>query len=287
LVRAIKKWQKQNGLVADGLCGPTTFRRLWTERQADIDDHRPTGCHYSNYIVYQGSFTPIEWDKVVLWSEQGGLETPAGNYYSYSGRPRRNIRLFVNHWDVCLSSRSCQRVLDKRGASVHFLIDNDGTIYQTLDMQHGAWHAGSERVNRASVGVEISNAYYTKYQSWYEKNGFGPRPTVDDAWVHGSKLKEHTDFYPVQIEALKALWKAIHNAAEIPYEAPQNQFGSTSTKYEQDVKYGNFSGFISHYHVSKNKIDCAGLDIKTLLEEVVNEEQVGYISSSDSCPDDS
>ena len=268
LVRAIKKWQKENGLVADGLCGPTTFRRLWTERQADIDDHKPDNCHYSNYIVYQGTFTPIEWDKVVLWSERGGLETPAGNYYSYSGRPKRNIRLFVNHWDVCLSSRSCQRVLDKRGASVHFLIDNDGTIYQTLDMQHGAWHAGSERVNRASVGVEISNAYYTKYQSWYEKNGFGSRPVVDDAWVHGNKLGEHMGFYPVQIEALKALWKAIHKAAEIPYEAPKNQFGTTSTKYEQDVKYGSFSGFISHYHVSKRKIDCAGLDIVKLLEQV-------------------
>lgn len=268
LVRAVKKWQKENELVADGLCGPTTFRRLWTERQADIDDHKPISCHYSNYIVYQGNFTPIEWDKVVLWSEQGGLETPAGHYYSYSGRPKRNIRLFVNHWDVCLSSRSCQRVLDKRGASVHFLIDNDGTIYQTLDMQHGAWHAGSERVNRASVGVEISNAYYTKYQSWYENNGFGTRPVVTDAWVHGRKLGEHMDFYPVQIEALKALWKAIHKAAEVPYEAPQNQFGSTSTRYEQDVKYGSFSGFISHYHVSKNKIDCAGMEIVKLLEEV-------------------
>jgi hypothetical protein len=167
-----------------------------------------------------------------------------------------------------LSSRSCQRVLDKRGASVHFLIDNDGTIYQTLDMQHGAWHAGSERVNRASVGVEISNAYYTKYQSWYEKNGFGPRPLVGDAWVHGNKLDEHTDFYPIQIEALKALWQAIHKAADIPLEAPEDQFGNTSTKYEQDVKYGNFSGFISHYHVSKGKIDCAGLDIVKLLEQV-------------------
>jgi len=287
LVRAVKKWQKGNGLTADGLCGPTTFRRLWTERQADIDDHKPANCHYSNYVVYQGSFTPIDWDKVVLWSEQGGLETPAGHYYSYSGRPKRNIRLFVNHWDVCLSSRSCQRVLDKRGASVHFLIDNDGTIYQTLDMQHGAWHAGSERVNRASVGVEISNAYYTKYQSWYEKNGFGERPLVKDAWVHGRKLDEFTDFYPVQIQALKALWKAIHKATEIPYEAPQNQFGSISTKYEQGVKYGNFSGFISHYHVSKNKIDCAGMDIKTLLEEAQAQENAGYISSSDFCEDDS
>jgi len=268
LTRAVKKWQKENDLAADGLCGPATFRRLWTERQENIDDHQPKTCRYSNFIVYQGNFTAIDWDKVVLWSEEGGLETPSGHYYNYSGRPKRNIRLFVNHWDVCLSSTSCQRVLDRRGALVHFLIDNDGTIYQTLDMQHGAWHAGSERVNRASVGVEISNAYYIKYQDWYERNGFGLRPLVTDAWVHGNKLREHTDFYPVQIEALKALWKAIHKAAEIPYDAPTNQFGSTSTKYEQGVKYGNFSGFISHYHVSKGKIDCAGLDIVKLLEEV-------------------
>ena len=182
--------------------------------------------------------------------------------------PMRKIRYFVNHWDVCLSSNSCQNVLDKRGISVHFLIDNDGTIYQTLDLQHAAWHAGSSRTNRPSVGVEITNAYYTKYQDWYIKNGFGPRPVIKDAWVHASKLEPFLGFYPVQIEALKALWKSIHESVEIPYDTPANQFGKTSTKYEQKVAYGKFSGFVSHYHVSKSKIDCAGLDIRTFLDEV-------------------
>ena len=166
LVRAIKKWQKANSIKADGLCGPTTFRRLWTERQFDIDDYKPISKHFSNYIVYNGDFYPIDWDKFVLWSEEGGIETPQGLFYDYSGRPKRNIRYFVNHWDVCLSSRSCQNVLNRRGASVHFLIDNDGTIYQTLDMQHAAWHAGSSRTNRPSVGVEMSNAYYPKLVHW-------------------------------------------------------------------------------------------------------------------------
>jgi peptidoglycan hydrolase-like protein with peptidoglycan-binding domain len=267
LVRAVKKWQKARGLTGDGLCGPMTFRRLWTERQAEIDEYKPNDCHYSNYIVYNGEFHPIEWDKLVLWSEKGGLETKAGHFYDYSGRPKRKIRYFVNHWDVCLSSTSCQRVLDKRGVSVHFLIDNDGTIYQTLDMQHAAWHAGSSRTNRPSVGVEITNAYYTKYQDWYVKNGFGERPMVENAWVHGKELDPFLDFYPQQIEALKALWKAINGATGIPYEAPVNQFDNTSTKYEQDVAYGKFSGFVSHYHISKGKIDCAGLDLKTLLDE--------------------
>ena len=273
LVRAIKKWQRARNLKADGLCGPMTFRRLWTERQEVVGEHCAIDTqHYSKYIVYNGEFYPIEWDKFVLWSDPNSLVSKPGHYYDYSGRPKRNIRYFVNHWDVCLSSRSCQEVLDKRGISVHFLIDNDGTIYQTLDLQHAAWHAGSARANRASAGVEITNAYYPKYQNWYETNGFGERPIITDAWAHGDKLEPFTGFYPQQLEALKALWKAISAATGIPYECPLNQFNKTSTKYEQQVPYGKFSGFVSHYHVSKNKIDCAGLDIHSLLQEIVEDE---------------
>jgi peptidoglycan hydrolase-like protein with peptidoglycan-binding domain len=268
LVRAIKKFQKQYGLTADGLCGPSTFRRIWTERQADIDDFRPVNRKYSNYLVYNSNFIPIEWDKVVLWSEEGGLSAKPGNYYDYTGRAKRNIRLFVNHWDVCLDSTRCNDVLNKRGISVHFLIDNDGTIFQTLDMQHGAWHGSSGRVNRASVGVEISNAYYPKYQNWYEKRGFGERPTMKDVVVHGQKLPEFLGFYDVQIQAAQALWKAIESATAVEFKAPLDNNGNTSTKYEQDVVYGKFAGIVSHYHCSKKKIDCGGMDIKALIEEI-------------------
>jgi len=272
LVRAIKKWQKANALSADGMCGPSTYRRVWTERQSNIDDYKPTNPNYSNYIVYNGNFVPIGWDKVLLWSESDGLSAVSGNYYDYSGRPKRNVRLFVNHWDVCLNSRSCNDVLNKNGISVHFLIDNDGTIYQTMDMQHGAWHAGSERVNRASVGVEISNAYYPKYQDWYVQNGYGERPMMDNAWVHGQKLDPFMGFYPEQIEAAKALWKAVASASNVKLKTKLNQFGKVSTKYEKEIVYGKFEGVISHYHCYKGKIDCAGLEIGDLIDEVINED---------------
>jgi hypothetical protein len=287
LVRAVKKWQKAQGLTSDGLVGPMTFRRIFTQRESEIDEYKPPTPAYSNYIVYNGGFVPIDWDKVVLWSEQGGLKAQSGTYYDYTGRPARNIRYFVNHWDVCLSSNSCQKVLNNRGISVHFLIDNDGTIYQTADLQHGCWHAGSERANRSSVGVEISNAYYPKYQEWYIRNGHGERPLIEDAWCHGEKLDAFMGFYPVQIRALKQLWKAIHEGLDIPYETPLSQFGNGSTKYEQEVKYGDFKGYVSHYHVSKRKIDCAGLDIKVLLEEVEAEEESDYTYASTMCEDDS
>ena len=272
LVRAIKKWQKENNLTADGMCGPGTYRRVWTERQANIDDYKPTNPNYSNYIVYNGNFVPIEWEKVILWSESDGLAAQPGHYYDYSGRPKRNIRLFVNHWDVCLNSKSCNDILNRSGISVQFLIDNDGTIYQTMDMQHGAWHAGSERVNRASVGVEISNAFYPKYADWYVQNGYGERPMVDDAWVNGVKLDPFMGFYPEQIEAAKALWKAVASASNVKLKTKLNQFGKVSTKYEKEIVYGKFEGVISHYHCYKGKIDCAGLEIGDLIDEVINED---------------
>ena len=270
LVKAIKKWQKAHGLTADGLCGPGTYRRIWTERNAEIDKHI-NFCppeKDDSFIICNSKPVVIDWPKVVLWSESGGFKSRPGTYYDYSGKEEREVKTFVNHWDVCLSAESCAKVLNKRGISVHFLIDNDGTIYQMLDTQHAAWHAGS--INRSSIGVEISNAYYTKYQNWYVKNGFGERPVVDDAWVHGNKLDPFLGFYPVQLEALKALWEACHNAYEIPYLAPESGDSDflTSTKYVSEVYRGKFKGFVSHYHQSKKKIDCAGLDIAKMLKDI-------------------
>ena len=75
-------------------------------------------------------------------------------------------------------------------------------------------------------------------------------------------------FYPVQLEALKALMKAVHKATGIPLQAPLDRSGKTNTKVSKKAAEGRFEGFISHYHLTKRKIDCAGLDIKKLLEEL-------------------
>tara|TARA_Y100000817_G_scaffold282398_1_gene247638 strand:- start:374 stop:871 length:498 start_codon:yes stop_codon:yes gene_type:complete len=161
-------------------------------------------------------------------------------------------------------------VLGRRGISVHFCIDNDGTIYQLLDTQHGAWHAGNGKANHRSIGVEISNAYYPKYQNWYVKNGFGERPIQDGAWVHGRKLDPFLDFYPIQIDALKALWKAIHKGIGIPLEVPMKN-GQLNTSVDSKAARGTFKGFINHYNITRGKIDCAGLDLLQLLDEVKEE----------------
>lgn len=254
LLSKIEEFQREHGLTPDGMCGPETYRRIFTEREA-------AGLR-SETIVFCGKHYPIKWDKVVLWSEPGGLRVNDDTYYRVNGAVQRKIKMFVNHWDVCLSSASCVRVLNERKVSVHFAIDNDGTIYQLADMQHVCWHAGNNVVNMASVGVEISNAFYTKYQDTYVKKGFGPRPVVKGSRVHGAVVEDHLGFYPVQLDALAALWAAVHNAAGVPFELPAERDVSSVA-----VASGTFSGFVNHYHVTNKKIDCAGLDNQQVLDK--------------------
>lgn len=76
---------------------------------------------------------------------------------------QQNVDLFVMHYDVCGTSRQCFKILqDVRGLSVQFMLDVDGTIYQTLDLKERAWHASE--YNDRSIGVEIANigAYFVK-----------------------------------------------------------------------------------------------------------------------------
>src|SRR5262249_51879002 len=63
---------------------------------------------------------------------------------------------FVIHFDACGTSKKCFQVLhDERCLSVHFMLDLDGTIYQTLDLKESAWHATI--ANGRSIGIEIAN----------------------------------------------------------------------------------------------------------------------------------
>lgn len=266
LIEAIEKYQKSKGLTSDGLCGPGTYRRIYTDRQESIEEFRPnTNNNKESFIIYNSEYFDIKWPKVKLWFEGDGFKMRKGFKRMST---KREPSFFVCHWDVCLSSESCYRVLNNRGLSVHFLIDNDGTIYQTMDMNDVAYHAGSRTWNNKSLGVEISNAYYPKHQSWYKRNVGEERPLITDAVVHGKKLDPFTGFYPQQLGALKALMKAVNKATGIPLKAPLDRSKGTNTTVSKKAASGRFEGFVSHYHLTNRKIDCAGLDLKKLLKDV-------------------
>jgi hypothetical protein len=264
LTKAIKTYQASIRLHADGMCGPGTFRHINAsiESQRDLDASGWVSDK-SDVVWWQDNPIKIDWpaDKVHTFKD-AGFPYAVSNGVTKNNR-KRTIKSFVNHWDVCLNSTSCANVLAKRNVSVHFCIDNDGTIIQLHDLNDSCWHAGNRSVNKHSIGVEISNAYYPKYQSWYQKNGFGKRPMISDAIAQDKVLEPFTWFYPVQLDALDALWKAVHEGCDIPLEAPETKWA-----YDYECAAGKFKGFMNHFHCSKKKIDVAGLDIESRLKGI-------------------
>src|SRR5258708_41101 len=113
---------------------------------------------------------------------------------------REKVDQFVLHFDVSGISRQCFRTLqDQRDLSVHFMLDLDGTIYQTLDLKERAWHATTS--NSRSVGVEIANigAYSIgsskTMDEWYQPGADGwPRIVVPERYGPPGFLTK--DFVP-------------------------------------------------------------------------------------------
>lgn len=262
LISNITSFQNGLGLEADGLVGPSTYRRIEAQLLSE-EEYKPQRRNRrkgEKAIVYNGKNFSINWDKVILWNERGGFSCKPGTYYDWSEKPERKPIQFVNHWDATLSSELCAKIISKRGLSMHFLIDNDGTIYQMMDIQDPAFQAGSKFWNVNSIGVEISNAFYMKYQEWYVKKGFGERPIEEDCELNGRKIERHLGFYPIQLQALAALWAAVADATGINLDV-------CSVKgYCESCAKGQHNGFINHFNLTKNKIDCASLDMDRVLE---------------------
>ena len=146
---------------------PSITRRKETEKEADRISLESSS--QNSFIICNGNEHSIDWDNVIPVNHTSGLSLPKNCYKR--AKNERKPTMFVSHWDVCLSSKSCFNILKKRKLSVHFLIDNDGTIFQLMDCNDIGFHAGNRKVNNNSIGVEISNAYYPKYQNIYRSKG--------------------------------------------------------------------------------------------------------------------
>lgn len=215
------------------------------------------------YIICNGKKYAINWSKVLLWTDKGGLSLPKNCYQSKS---IRKPTMFVTHWDVCLSTASMVKVIIDRGLSVHFGIDNDGTIYQLLDTKEIAWHA--KGVNTTSIGVEIANGVSLKYADYYTKQGLPAREVIKSDIIHGVDIGPYLGFYPQQVEALKALTQALHKAHDIPLEVPKDKNGKYLKGVSPEVANGTFKGVVGHFHVTTNKNDPGNLPLEEIVEDL-------------------
>ena len=206
---------------------------------------------------------------------------------------------FVLHYDVCGVSRTCHKVLRDRGLSVHFLLDVDGTIYQTMDVADTAWHA--TKSNPRSVGIEIANmGAYTKrddpvFADWYARDaagtylriparlkgggvrteGFVGRPARSEL-VTGriqESIYHQYDFTPEQYASLAKLAAALCRALpKIRPDAPRGADGAVLEHVLPDADWAAFQGILGHHHVQANKQDPGpAFDWESFLRRVREE----------------
>ena len=196
------------------------------------------------------------------------------------------VDLFVIHYDVAGTSRQCFKVLqDARGLSVHFMLDIDGTIYQTLDVKERAWHAGAG-ANARSVGIEIANAgaYPADDDTlgkWYARGadgrtrivippsrgdgglrtpGFVGRPLRSEAIegvIKGRTLLMY-DLTPEQYGSLIKLTATLCSVLpNIKLDYPRDESGQPRSDALTPEEMAGFRGLLGHYHVAESagKVD--------------------------------
>jgi N-acetyl-anhydromuramyl-L-alanine amidase AmpD len=222
------------------------------------------------------------------YSERGvsGLSESVAKAIAESGydleRLRTRVDQVVLHFDVCGCSKQCFKVLhDVRGLSCHFLLDIDGTLYQTLDLTYRARHA--TKANDRSIGIEIAHmGAYPDQESlakWYSKTDKGdivyqlPRQLGDggvrtpqfvarparqelfQATINGQRVYQY-DYTEEQYQALIALLPALQEVfPRIESRVPLDSNGLIQQDCMASEDYDSFRGVLGHYHVQRNKID--------------------------------
>ena len=197
---------------------------------------------------------------------------------------QRVVDQFVIHYDVAGTSQRCFQVLhDSRGLSVHFMLDLDGTIYQTLDLKERAWHAS--HANDRSIGIEIANmgAYppgrTAALDRWYEKDDSGrvklrlsgspeangirnlevplvpARNELIQGKVHGQELVQY-DLTQAQYDALIRLTATLSTVfPKLKCDYPRDSSGALIETQLVGPDYEAYQGILGHYHVQRNKVD--------------------------------
>jgi N-acetylmuramoyl-L-alanine amidase len=195
---------------------------------------------------------------------------------------QRTVDQFVIHYDASGTSRQCFKVLhDIRCLSVHFLLDLDGTIYQTLDLKERAWHASD--ANSRSIGIEVANigAYSNEapLKRWYKMDqrgvpfidipealgpsgirteNFIPRPSRAEP-VHGEIQGRNLVQYDLTQEQYSALAKLTAALCKIfpniTCDYPRDASGELIRSKLSDDQLESYRGLLGHYHIQSNKTD--------------------------------
>jgi len=246
---SVKKFQSENGLVADGIVGPIT----WDTMGLATTDSSEQIYTTENGLVVEKYFLPKgEYKNGPTNKEYAFLHHTAGWH-----NPFRTI----DHWGR-----------DSRGAvATEFVLggqsvkgnDNkyDGKMVQAFPEGAYGWHLGkngSQHMHTHSVAIEVNNFGYIVNGKTYA----GTR--VDESQIVTLKepFKGHKTWHKYsdkQIEAIRLwlLWIAERDNIDVREGLPSliKEKGAKAFDFNPDAYYGKIKGTWTHTNTRKDKFD--------------------------------
>jgi N-acetyl-anhydromuramyl-L-alanine amidase AmpD len=197
------------------------------------------------------------------------------------------VDMVVIHSDITYTSRSCFNVLRARGFSTHFMVDWDGTIYQSVDAGSRAVHAACDfitDVNNRSIGIDM-NCFQSNFINRSDASPTGPmidqfakpggkRRLSEVIEINGSPWKSW-GFTDPQYVALIKLLQVLVARFDIAKTAPVTETGEIVWQVPDDDTCGEAGksiGIWGHLHLKATKADPGpGFDWKRVLAGLVQE----------------
>ena len=140
-----------------------------------------------------------------------------------------------------------------------FIIDRDGTIFETFDPRYWAYHLGlkhkrNDEINRASIGIELASEGALQKDAEGILRAFNGKAVFRDTYIDNQftwRGYRYFDSYePEQTKSLFILVKYLCEQHSIPKKCiPQAE----STLFHE--KYFDFSGILGHCNVRSDKTD--------------------------------
>ncbi|HEV8320027.1 MAG TPA: N-acetylmuramoyl-L-alanine amidase [Myxococcota bacterium] len=147
----------------------------YQERAYQLSGYLPRSTRWAGLAGTEGSHLPypfetrvrypVELDGVTVQVYDTIVDRAHESFRNFDGRgksfveaARNVVKQFTQHHDAVGDALSLYRGMQKGGNSVHFMLDYDGTIYQTCDLANQTGHIAD--FNPFSVGVEICHYCY-------------------------------------------------------------------------------------------------------------------------------
>ena len=246
---AVKKWQAENGLVADGIVGPKT----WDAMGLATTDESEQVYTTDNGLIVNRHFLP----------KGEYLEGPSKKEYCFLhhtagwNNPYKTVRNWGNDTRGRIATEFVlggQKLTDGNA-------DYDGVMVQCMPEGAYGWHLGkngSQYMHKHSVGIEVNNFGYLKNGKAYQGSTAHESQIVELAEPFRG-YKEWHRYTDAQIEALDKWirWIGERDGIDIRAGLPAlvKEHGASAFEFNADAYYGKVKGLWTHTNTRKDKTD--------------------------------